>query len=251
MGQLHWGFIHLIVHSWLKATIFLRFGYLIKSVGGEQNLGITIKAGNRAVLAIAVFCVAAIALSGFPFVGAYFTKEPISIFINNTNIWIFSSWFMYFGTFLSFVYTTRAVIIIWTFYRRITIEGDLEDKRKIFSLCNLCIWAIVSGPWIIYWLSQHHPKLIEFRRSVFEEIVVIICVGIYWGLAYKNRGIDFNNLKTHPWWGSFIGLMNFSSRVFSIPRYISGKWRKFLAQAELYILLKNVPWYKQNHLFTW
>jgi len=80
---------HLVTHAFFKALLFLGAGSIIHAMGDEQDM--RKMGGLRKVMPITfiTFLIGTLAITGFPFLSGFFSKDEIlfSAFLNNKLIW--------------------------------------------------------------------------------------------------------------------------------------------------------------------
>lgn len=68
---------HLVTHAFFKALLFLTAGIVIHAAHGEQDMRKLGGLGKQLPLAMVLFAVGGMCLSGFPFLSGYYSKEAI------------------------------------------------------------------------------------------------------------------------------------------------------------------------------
>src|SRR4051795_2077974 len=74
------GMFHLMTHAFFKALMFMSAGSVIAAMGGEQNIDRMSGLRRAMPFTFAMFVVAALALSAFPGMSGYFSKDEILAF---------------------------------------------------------------------------------------------------------------------------------------------------------------------------
>lgn len=164
LGAFHSGIFHLVTHAFFKALLFLGAGSVIHALHGEQdirNMG-----GLKKLIPVTyiTFLLASLAISGFPFLSGFFSKDEIlaHAFQQNISIWIILS----LSSLLTAFYMFRLVFL--TFFN--SFRGSEEQKSHIHEspwtmsvpLLILCILSIAGGliglPAVFsdnHWLSMY------------------------------------------------------------------------------------------------
>lgn len=147
IGAFSSGIFHLVTHAFFKALLFLGAGSVIHALHGEQdirNMG-----GLKKLIPITyfTFLLAALAISGFPLLSGFFSKDEIlaHAFEQNIIIWIILS----LSSLLTAFYMFRLVYL--TFFN--DFRGSEETRSHIHEspwtmtvpLIILCVLAVAGG----------------------------------------------------------------------------------------------------------
>jgi len=166
VGAFSSGIFHLVTHAFFKALLFLGAGSVIHSLHGEQD--IRKMGGLRKYIPITyiTFLLAALAISGFPLLSGFFSKDEILAhdFEYGKIIWVILS----LSSLLTAFYMFRLVYL--TFYN--TYRGSEESSHHIHEspwtmsvpliiLCTLSVFGgllnlpdlIKSNHWMAHYLS--------------------------------------------------------------------------------------------------
>jgi NADH:ubiquinone oxidoreductase subunit 5 (subunit L)/multisubunit Na+/H+ antiporter MnhA subunit len=76
-GQKVLAFLHIVLHGFFKALLFICSGVLIHDSGDPQDSRTIGSSKNRSVLFFNLFLIASIGLAGVPFIGAFFSKHQM------------------------------------------------------------------------------------------------------------------------------------------------------------------------------
>lgn len=147
LGAFSSGIFHLATHAFFKALLFLGAGSVIHALHGEQdirNMG-----GLKKLIPVTyiTFLIASLAISGFPFLSGFFSKDEIlaHAFENNKLVWVILS----LSSLLTAFYMFRLVYL--TFFN--SFRGTEETKHHIHEspwtmsvpLIILCVLSVVGG----------------------------------------------------------------------------------------------------------
>jgi len=147
VGAFSSGIFHLVTHAFFKALLFLGAGSVIHALHGEQD--IRKMGGLRKFIPItyATFLLAALAISGFPLLSGFFSKDEIlaSDFEHGKIIWVILS----LSSLLTAFYMFRLVYL--TFFN--TYRGSEESRHHIHEspwtmsvpLIILCVFSVLGG----------------------------------------------------------------------------------------------------------
>jgi NADH-quinone oxidoreductase subunit L len=173
MGAYATAIFHVTTHAFFKALLFLAAGSVIHGMGGEQD--IRKMGGLRKAMPVTfwVFLIGTFAISGFPFLAGFFSKDEIFAFTyaNGGKLW----WGLGgLGAFLTAVYMCRLLYVTFFGEFRGTPEQQrhLHESPKIMTipLIILAVLSIVGGflntphflhlgndQWLAHWFSAVIP----------------------------------------------------------------------------------------------
>ncbi len=147
LGAFESGMFHVVTHAFFKACLFLGSGSVIHALHGEQD--IRKMGGLKKLIPITfiTFFIASLAISGFPLLSGFFSKDEIlaHAFEQNKLIWAILS----ISSMMTAFYMFRLVYL--TFYGN--FRGSDETKKHIHEspltitlpLIVLCILSVAGG----------------------------------------------------------------------------------------------------------
>ena len=147
LGAFSSGIFHLVTHAFFKALLFLGAGSVIHALHGEQD--IRRMGGLRKFIPVTyiTFLLASLAISGFPLLSGFFSKDEIlaHAFEQNKVVWII----LFVSSLLTAFYMFRLVFL--TFFN--DFRGTDETKHHIHEspwtmtlpLIILCVLSVVGG----------------------------------------------------------------------------------------------------------
>ncbi len=147
LGAFSSGMFHVVTHAFFKALLFLGAGSVIHALHGEQDIRKMGGLGKYIKVTYITFLLASLAISGFPFLSGFFSKDEIlaHAFEQNKTVWVILS----ISSFITAFYMFRLVFL--TFFGN--FRGTEETKKHIHEspitmtlpLIILCILAVVGG----------------------------------------------------------------------------------------------------------
>jgi NADH-quinone oxidoreductase subunit L len=170
LGAFSSGMFHVVTHAFFKALLFLGSGSVIHALHGEQD--IRKMGGLKKFIPITyiTFLLASLAISGFPFLSGFFSKDEIlaHAFEHNKTVWVILS----ISSLMTAFYMFRLVYI--TFFN--DFRGTDDVKKHIHEspatmtipLIILCILAVLGG---VLGLPEvfHAPHLFDTYLSSVTE----------------------------------------------------------------------------------
>ncbi|MEO6131074.1 MAG: NADH-quinone oxidoreductase subunit L, partial [Saprospiraceae bacterium] len=178
LGAFSSGIFHLVTHAFFKALLFLGAGSVIHALHGEQDMRNMGGLKKFIPITFITMLIAALAISGFPLLSGFFSKDEIlaHAFQENKIIWIILS----FSSFLTAFYMFRLIYL--TFFN--TFRGSEETKSHIHEspwtitlplivLCALSVFGGLLGlPEVFsanHWLDTYLSGITEGSASFLHH----------------------------------------------------------------------------------
>lgn len=151
-------FIHLIAHAFFKAILFIATGNLIHARGDYQALKKSGGLINVLPCSFAANVTGSLRLAGFPFISAFFSKEPIIELSMEREVRSYLYIFILLGVSITVRYSLRLVSLTSIFRNsgtslKVESEGGSATLLRLILLFllaivggNLCYLACVSAP---------------------------------------------------------------------------------------------------------
>nr|CAL37031.1 NADH dehydrogenase subunit 5 [Anilios australis] len=139
-------FMHMAMHSFFKAALFLCAGSLIHNLNNEQDIR---KMGDLQSIfpaTSAAITVASMALMGSPFLSGFYSKDVIIETITNsyTNTWALTLTLM--ATALSATYSIRMILLVSTNNPKMKqMNTHHESKPALNAISRLILGTITAG----------------------------------------------------------------------------------------------------------
>jgi len=104
------GFFHLMTHAFFKALLFMAAGSIISAMGGEQSLD-RMRGFRKAMpFTFGCFVVGGLALSAFPLMSGFFSKDALLFEIGQRGGWYYGLYAAgYIGSVFTVIYTWRMI----------------------------------------------------------------------------------------------------------------------------------------------
>jgi len=211
VGAYHVAIFHLFTHAFFKALLFLGSGCVIHSFNNEQDIRSMGGVWKKIPFTYALMIIGVLALTGFPFLSGYYSKEAIIEFayLRGSTIGYFAAAVGISTALLTAIYSWR--LIFKTFHGKYNNkENNLSSIHEspltmLIPSCLLAIGAILTGilfkeMFIGYDSSQFWNSSILFLQSIPHEYpptwllvitptVVIITIPIAYYLFVVNEKI--------------------------------------------------------------
>jgi len=151
VGAYHVAIFHLFTHAFFKALLFLGSGCVIHSFNEEQDIRSMGGVWKKIPYTYALMIIGTLALTGFPFLSGYYSKEAIIEFayLKGSTIGYYAAAVGIFTALLTAIYSWRLIFK--------TFHGKYNNKKNNFSSiqespltmlvpsCLLAIGAIITG----------------------------------------------------------------------------------------------------------
>jgi len=151
VGAYHVAIFHLFTHAFFKALLFLGSGCVIHSFNEEQDIRLMGGVWKKIPYTYVLMVIGTLALTGFPFLSGYYSKDAIIEFayLKGNNIGYFVVFVGIFTALLTSVYSWR--LIFKTFHGECNFKksnlSNIKESPLIMLIpsCLLALGAIVIG----------------------------------------------------------------------------------------------------------
>jgi len=151
VGAYHVAMFHLFTHAFFKALLFLGSGCVIHSFKEEQDIRTMGGVWKRIPYTYSLMIIGTLALTGFPFLSGYYSKDAIIEFayLKGNTIGYFAATIGIITALLTAIYSWR--LIFKTFHGKFSNKenGISTIKESSFSMlipsCLLAVGAIIVG----------------------------------------------------------------------------------------------------------
>ncbi|HEX5113043.1 MAG TPA: NADH-quinone oxidoreductase subunit L [Saprospiraceae bacterium] len=178
VGAFSSGIFHLVTHAFFKALLFLGAGSVIHALHGEQDIRKMGGLKKYIPITYITFLLAALAISGFPLLSGFFSKDEILAhdFEHGKIIWAILS----VSSLITAFYMFRLVFL--TFFN--TYRGSEESKHHIHEspwtitvpLIILCVCSVLGGllnlPDLVksnHWMSHYLSAVTAPSAELIKE----------------------------------------------------------------------------------
>ena len=221
--------LHLLIHAFFKAIIFIRVGQIIHNFNNFQLLRFTGGSFIRRPFLLITFISSSVSLRGVPFAAAFFSKEPIINMLLRDNYNLAGYLFIILGALLTVLYRVRIIMLAGLFWSRrlANVMVSEEINNVIIRVLLLFIPAFIGGAIIRNRLSffRIHPMINLEHKTI---ILFIISLGLISSLTYNNTMTEFFISKNISWLSTIYGIMFSSSMIYNLVLFYSSMIRKVL-----------------------
>nr|AYB71583.1 NADH dehydrogenase subunit 5 [Platorchestia sp. AKP-2018] len=169
-------FFHLITHAMFKSTLFMCGGTIIHMSNGSQDSRFMSSLSSSAPFLMVVFSLTNLALSGFPFLAGFYSKDLILefMFLNNYNIMLV--FFVVLATGMTVSYSLRVMFLGMSKISNLKSLSDLEDNNKTLFLGMLILFfmSVLMGYFFSWFFLFHHQSLILSNMSKYYILMIML-----------------------------------------------------------------------------
>jgi len=178
VGAFAAGIFHLMTHAFFKALLFLGSGSLIHALNGEQDIRKMGGIAKKIPVTHATFLIGALAISGFPGLAGFFSKDEIlwKTFCSSQGsnlLWLFGALAALFTAFYMF----RLLFLVFHGKSRVEHEGELHlhesPPTMLFALVVLAILSIFGGYVGVPKILGGHNLFESFLEPAFTRYFVL------------------------------------------------------------------------------
>ena len=218
VGAYHVAIFHLFTHAFFKALLFLGSGCVIHSFDDEQDIRSMGGVWKKIPYTYTLMVIGTLALTGFPFLSGYYSKDAIIEFayLKGSNIGYYAAAVGIFTALLTAIYSWR--LVFKTFHGKYNNKKNSLNSIHESSLtmlipsCLLAVGAIVTGILFkeifigqdtqfwnnsILFLYQNHHDHAPIWLLVITPLIVILAIPIAYYLFVKNEKILKNLILKH------------------------------------------------------
>jgi len=222
IGAYHVAIFHLFTHAFFKALLFLGSGCVIHSFNEEQDIRYMGGVWKKIPYTYFLMIIGTLALTGFPFLSGYYSKDAIIEFayLKGSSIGYYAAAVGIFTALLTAIYSWR--LIFKTFHGKYNNKKNSLSSIKespltmLIPSCLLAFGAIVAGflfkeifigTETEFWnnsilflqaIQYHHPPN---WLLIITPLIVIIAIPISYYLFVENekilRGLIIKNQKIY------------------------------------------------------
>ena len=216
VGAYHVAIFHLFTHAFFKALLFLGSGSVIHSLNDEQDIRNMGGLWKKMPYTWISMLVGTLALTGFPFLSGYYSKDAIIEFayLSGTNIGYIAAGVGILTAFLTAIYSWR--LIFKTFHGKFNnqkvSQSDVHESEAIIiiSLACLVVGSIFAGFLFkdslighnfmdfwkssIFFLKDIDHSYVPTWLLLVTPVIVVLSIPAAFYLYIKNKRI-LDNIK--------------------------------------------------------
>nr|YP_002290789.1 NADH dehydrogenase subunit 5 [Gloydius brevicaudus]ACF60277.1 NADH dehydrogenase subunit 5 [Gloydius brevicaudus] len=170
-------FLHMTMHSFFKALLFLCSGSFIHSLNNEQDLRMMGGLFKTAPMTSSFTTIASLSLMGMPFLSGFYSKDTIieTMASSHVNLWALTITLI--ATTLSAAYSMQIILLILTGPSHTRIKPHKESKNITPPLTRLALMSILIGS-ITKLSTLQTPPFTTVPKTIKLLALIMTTIGI-------------------------------------------------------------------------
>nr|CVK87298.1 NADH dehydrogenase subunit 5 [Haementeria officinalis] len=186
-------YFHMVVHAMFKALLFICAGVMIHNHMHSQDLRWMGNLVNQLPITSSCIMIANLAMCGFPFLAAFYTKDSIlelSVLSMNN---MFTLILIYASLGITSFYSLRfSSYVLWTPFNSLPFYALEEPKSVKFPMILLSLPSIMSGLFLWWFYPFISPSMnISTMVMLLPLIMVIIGFLLSWFWTKLNKNLNY------------------------------------------------------------
>nr|YP_009440570.1 NADH dehydrogenase subunit 5 [Erpobdella japonica]ATG87471.1 NADH dehydrogenase subunit 5 [Erpobdella japonica] len=226
-------FFHMVVHAMFKALLFICAGILINNYMHSQDLRWMGNLIHYMPMTSSCSLVANLAMSGFPFMAAFYSKDSIiemSIYIKQSTTVL---GLLYISVGITSFYGVRFYInFMWQLHST-SILLSLNEPNNVTTPMLMLVPSIVCTGLIMWWVLPNWRIVINIDKPSMMMTPLIMSVGMFLSWVWNDQALDVEYPTLHM----------SSNMWYMVP--VSTQMNKyFLLKSKTYLEDIDHSWYK-------
>nr|QIT06537.1 NADH dehydrogenase subunit 5 [Sminthurides bifidus] len=184
LGSTELSFFHLVTHALFKSLLFLCAGFYIHSNFNWQDSRLFVNSMRTFPVFSTYFSIASLALSGFPFLAGFYSKDLIIEYFfssGSTSLPLFC--LLVVATGLTLVYSLRLIILIFMFSSKKVVWVSQEDWTMAAPMGILFLASITAGSGLSWLILPGFfipiPQYVKMLVIVLLSLIYLFMMGFY------------------------------------------------------------------------
>nr|YP_001425521.1 NADH dehydrogenase subunit 5 [Paleosuchus palpebrosus]AIN75511.1 NADH dehydrogenase subunit 5 [Paleosuchus palpebrosus]QOI74298.1 NADH dehydrogenase subunit 5 [Paleosuchus palpebrosus]CAM35795.1 NADH dehydrogenase subunit 5 [Paleosuchus palpebrosus] len=177
-------FLHILMHAFFKAMLFLCAGSIIHSLNNEQDFR---KMGNlKKAMPITTSCltIGVLALTGTPFLSGFYSKDAIIESLNTSHINAWALAITLLATSFTAIYSLRMVYFTLLNTNRLATTSPMNETPKTTNpILRLAIGSVITGLLTLNFMLPTHTPQLTMPTTIKLMALTITAIGMLTAMA--------------------------------------------------------------------
>nr|YP_010341282.1 NADH dehydrogenase subunit 5 [Stenamma expolitum]UNZ99536.1 NADH dehydrogenase subunit 5 [Stenamma expolitum] len=259
VGYCNLAYYHLLTHAIFKSMLFMCAGIIIHHMMNNQDIRLLGNLNESLPFTMMSFYISSMALSGFPFMAGFYSKDLIMEIIYSSDINIFMLFMIVISLIFTVSYSVRLYYyLFFSTMKFYSYNKGQDDKVMSIAMMILIMLSMMGGSslnWLFFFDNYDIFLLKKIKLLTVEACLLGIIFGLM--LSVKNFFIKFyflNYFLGTMWFLNYFYLWVYKNvNIFSseIYKYDKG-WLEFLSVKMIQSFLKYMPmmFYYKIYMFS-
>nr|QBA55903.1 NADH dehydrogenase subunit 5 [Pernis ptilorhynchus]BCD55853.1 NADH dehydrogenase subunit 5 [Pernis ptilorhynchus orientalis] len=205
-------FLHISMHAFFKAMLFLCSGSIIHALNGEQD--IRKMGGLQKMLPTTTTCltIGNLALMGTPFLAGFYSKDPIIESLNTSHLNAWALLMTLLATSFTAMYSLRLTLLVQTKFPRMPAISPMNENTPTLTnpITRLALGSIIAGLLITSYIPPTKTPPMTMPTLTKTTAIIITILGIILALELSNMTHTLTYPKQTPplTFSSMLGYFN-------------------------------------------
>uniref|UniRef100_A0A0B8RR36 NADH-ubiquinone oxidoreductase chain 5 n=1 Tax=Philothamnus irregularis TaxID=1899461 RepID=A0A0B8RR36_9SAUR len=191
--------LHMMIHSFFKAMLFLCSGSYIHNLNNEQDIRMMGGLLKTQPMTSSFMTIANLSLMGTPFLSGFYSKDTIIETLTNSHTNSWAIMIVLVATILSACYSTQMMLFTMTGYPRIRFSNLKETKSTTSPLTRLMLTSILMGTLTKISTLQvttmiTMPKMIKYMALTATLLGMVLSKDLFY-ISYHLKPQKLNKLN--------------------------------------------------------
>nr|QJQ26902.1 NADH dehydrogenase subunit 5 [Notothenia rossii] len=210
LNQPHLAFLHICMHAFFKAMLFLCSGSIIHSLGGEQDIRKMGALHRQTPWTSSCFIVGTLALTGMPFLSGFFSKDAIIEAMTTSYLNTWALVLTLFATAFTAIYSVRLIyFVLMPNPRSMTITPIGEANPQVLNPLKRLVWgSIFAGLWFTLGINPLKIPVMSMPPTIKLTALLVTIAGLLialWFISPSGARIQTTLFPTPHHFTSMLG----------------------------------------------